>query len=52
MLWVAVSPDEIELPLAVEESATKLATKMKTTRSNILSKKSRVIKEKSVDIRS
>lgn len=41
MLWVAISPDEIELPLAVEDSATKLAKKMKTTRCNIINKKNR-----------
>lgn len=41
VLWMAVSPDIFELPLAVEETADKLAKKMKTTKNNIVSKKCR-----------
>lgn len=41
MLWMAVSPDSLELPLAVENTALNLARKMHTTKSNILSKKCR-----------
>ena len=41
MLWIAVSPDRLELPLAVENTARELAIKMRTTKSNILSKKCR-----------
>lgn len=41
MLWVAVSPDRFELPLAVENTARELAIKMHTTKNNILSKKCR-----------
>lgn len=41
MLWIAVSPDRLELPLAVENTARDLAIKMRTTKSNILSKKCR-----------
>lgn len=40
-LWMAVSPDVLELPFAVEETAEKLAKKMKTTKNNIVSKKFR-----------
>lgn len=39
MLWIAVSPDRLELPLAVENTARELAIKMHTTKNNILSKK-------------
>lgn len=38
---MAVSPDVYELPFAVEETAEKLAKKMKTTKNNIVSKKFR-----------
>lgn len=41
VLWMAVSSDEFELPFAVEETADKLAKKMKTTKNNIVSKKCR-----------
>lgn len=41
MLWMAVSPDRFEIPLAVEETAKGLAISMGTTETNIRSKKSR-----------
>lgn len=37
-LWMAVSPDVYELPLAVESSSQRLADKMRTTNGNIKSK--------------
>lgn len=41
LLWMAVSPDLIELPIAVEDIAVKLAERMGTTRTNIVSKNAR-----------
>lgn len=37
-LWMAVSPDALELPIAVEHSSQMLAKKMGTTDGNIKSK--------------
>lgn len=35
-LWLAVTPDEYELPIIVEESSGKLAAKLKTRPNNII----------------
>lgn len=40
-LWMAVSPDALELPIAVEDTADRLVKKMNTTKNNIMSKKCR-----------
>lgn len=40
-LWMAVSPDRLELPIAVEDTAIKLASTLDTTVANIRSKKCR-----------
>lgn len=41
LIWMAVSPDRFELPIAVEDTAPKLAKAMGTTVTNIRSKKSK-----------
>lgn len=41
MLWMAVTADQFELPLCVEESATLLARRLHTTESTIRSRRSR-----------
>lgn len=41
MLWMAVTPDELELPIAVEDNPRMLARKMHTTTNNIFTKKYR-----------
>lgn len=38
MIWMAVTPDELELPLAVEETAEKLGEKLGTTKNNVISR--------------
>lgn len=41
MIWMAVTTDEYELPIAVEDTAGKLAKKMKVTQSTISCMESR-----------
>lgn len=41
MLWMAVSPDRYEMPIAVENTAVQLAKRMGCTEANIRTKKSR-----------
>lgn len=41
MLWMAVTADQFELPLCVEESVAILARKLHTTESTIRSRRSR-----------
>lgn len=41
LLWMAVSPDRFEFPIAVEDTSAKLAKTMGTTEVNIRSKKSK-----------
>lgn len=41
MLWMAVTADQFELPLCVEESAAILARKLHATESTIRSRRSR-----------
>lgn len=38
MLWMAVTPDKYELPIAIEDSALSLAIRMGTTENNIASR--------------
>lgn len=51
MLWIAVSPDEFELPIAVEDTADKLAKRLKTSEGNIRSKRFRGANGKSCGYR-
>lgn len=51
MLWMSVTPDKYELPIAVAGSAYELATLMKTTKTNIKTKKSRQLSGKTCGYR-
>ena len=41
MIWMAVTADEYELPMAAEDTAERLAKKMGTTKSNIVCREHR-----------